>query len=163
MVLGSEQHPWFLKLHRGPSPLAFGACKHLAMAKSVVCVLCLETWHLWLEVLVCLGCGARYCGYGMQVKAREETLARDAERHQQLKEESKKQVSCPTYSAAVHRHFTNSPSACSCSHHVLKFSMHFRHGYQLTVDMHSMLSMHVSRDCVSQPTAVQVEVFSLLV
>ena len=37
---------------------------------------------------------------GMQVKAREETLARDEERHQQLKEESKKQVSCLTYSVA---------------------------------------------------------------
>ena len=58
----------------------------------------------------------------MQVKAREETLTRDEERHRQLKEESKKQVSCLTYSTAIHQHLCTSPSDCSCVHQVVKYS-----------------------------------------
>lgn len=49
----------------------------------------------------------RLDGCGLQVKAREETLARDEERHQQLKEESKKQVSPPPSYTAVYVHFSH--------------------------------------------------------
>ena len=60
----------------------------------------------------------------MQVKAREETLARDAERHQQLKEESKKQVSCLNYSAAKQRRLCISSSDCSLAYQLVTSSAH---------------------------------------
>ena len=76
----------------------------------------------------------------MQVKAREETLARDEERHQQLKEESKKQVSSPPDFTAVHPHFCTSPIQCSFTHHQVQHNKHHALSTLIHFKLHIVLS-----------------------
>lgn len=124
----------------------------------------------------------------MQVKAREETLVRDEQRHQQLKEESKKQVSCPPYSAAVQLHVCAvlySVLCCTvlcavpllCCTVLCAIQMHFSHSVLVYTSCCQVQALHAKHahsfpleQCavhynlpwtVSSLTAVLIEVLSL--